>query len=176
MSQGSILISIAPSSNRDADMAGFEVELQTSPIDGLDILFGAAYNDADIELDGRESRPVQSPEWNINALVRYQWAMANGKVAIQVDSDYRSEQLFALSGLNSVNQGGYTVTNASLSYATEDEKWLFSLFVDNIFDEEYRVQQFDLTGNLFEGDGVMGLIEEYYGRPQWWGFSATVNF
>ena len=80
-------------------------------------------------------RPVQSPEWNINALVRYQWAMANGKVAIQVDSDYRSEQLFALSGLNSVNQGGYTVTNASLSYATEDEKWLFSLFVDNIFDD-----------------------------------------
>lgn len=166
----------ALTSNRDADMAGFEVELQTSPVDGLDILFGAAYNDADIELDGRESRPVQSPEWNINALVRYQWAMANGKVAIQVDSDYRSEQLFALSGLNSVNQGGYTVTNASLSYATDDEKWLFSLFVDNIFDEEYRVQQFDLTGNLFEGDGVMGLIEEYYGRPQWWGFSATVNF
>lgn len=166
----------ALTSNRDAEMSGFEVELQTSPVDGLDILFGAAYNDADIELDGRESRPVQSPEWNINALVRYQWDMANGKVAVQLDSDYRSEQLFALSGLNSVNQGGYTVTNASVSYATEDEKWLFSLFVDNIFDEEYRVQQFDLTGNLFEGDGVMGLIEEYYGRPQWWGFSATVNF
>lgn len=166
----------ALTSNRDADMSGFEIELQTSPVDGLDILFGAAYNDADVDLDGRESRPVQSPEWNINALVRYQWAMANGNVAIQLDSDYRSEQLFALSGLNSVNQGGYTVTNASVSYATEDEKWLFSLFVDNIFDEEYRVQQFDLTGNLFEGDGVMGLIEEYYGRPQWWGFSATVNF
>ena len=166
----------AITSNRPAEMTGFEIELQSSPVGGLDLLLGVGYNDADVELDGRISRPVQSPEWNYSGLIRYQWGVGQGDIAIQGDFDYRSAQLFALSGNNAVNQGSYTVANALLSYLSGDDRWEVSLFVNNVFDEEYRVQQFDLSGNLFVGDGVLGLIEEYYGRPRWAGVSLTFNF
>jgi len=166
----------AITSNRDAEMTGFELELQASPVDGLDILFGVGYNDADIQFEGRVSRPVQSPEWNHSGLIRYEWSVGNGSMAIQGDYDYRSGQLFALSGFNTVNQGSYTVANASLGYLSDGNRWEVMLFVNNLLDEEYRVQQFDLSGNLFVGDGVLGLVEEYYGRPRWAGLSLSFNF
>ena len=167
----------ALTTNRSAEMAGFELELQASPTDGLDILLGFAYNDAEIQMTGRKTRPVQSPEVNVSGMIRYQWSMDMGMMAIQADADYRSKQLFALGGTNTVNQGGYAVANARMSFTTSDEKWEAALYVNNLFDKDYRVQQFDLSGNLLiEPDGVMGLVEEYYGRPRWIGGSISYNF
>jgi iron complex outermembrane receptor protein len=59
----------------------------------------------------------------------------------------------------------------SVSYATEDRKWLARAFVDNVTDEEYLVQTFDLSGLA-----NFGMTEQYYGRPQWWGVSLQYNF
>lgn len=168
----------AITTNRDAEMWGIDMELQASPMEGLDLLLGMAYNDAEIDLDGRTSRPVQSPKWNISGLVRYSWPMFGGTVAIQADADYRSKQLFSLTGLPTVEQDGYAVANARLSYRTQDDKWEAALFVNNLFDNEYRVQQFDLSGDFFDpvNPGVMGLVEEYYGRPRWIGGSVSYRF
>ena len=163
--------------NRDAEMAGFELELQASPTDGLDILFGLAYNDAEVDMGGRKTRPVQSPKWNANGMIRYQWPMANGTMAIQGDIDYRSGTLFSLTGADTVNQGGYEVANARLSYTTSDDKWEAAVYVNNLLDEEYRVSQFDLSGNvLIDAGGVLSLVEQYYGRPRWVGGSISYNF
>ncbi len=169
----------ALTSNQPAEMYGFEVELQASPSDGLDILFGAAYNHAEITFpSGFKTRPVQSPKWNISGLLRYQWPMLNGTMAIQGDVDYRSRTLFALSGNNNTSSmPGYAVANARLSYTTSDEKWEAAVFVNNLFDKEYRVQQFDISGDpLFFADGFLGLVEEYYGKPRWVGGSISYNF
>ena len=170
----------ALTSNLPAEMHGFEVEVQATPIDGLDILFGAAYNDAEISLaSGGKSRPVQSPKWNISGLVRYQWPMMNGNMAVQGDFDYRSGTLFNLSGnSNTGAMGGYSVFNTRLSYTTGDEKWSVAVFANNVFDREYRVQQFDITGDPFLGDpaAFLGMVEEYYGRPRWIGGSISYNF
>ena len=59
----------------------------------------------------------------------------------------------------------------SLSYTTQDRKWLARAFVDNVGDTEYLVQTFDLSGL-----NVFGLTEQYYGRPQWWGVSLQYSF
>jgi iron complex outermembrane receptor protein len=160
-------------------MHGFEAEIQATPVDNLDLLLGVAYNDAEISLGGgATSRPVQSPKWNISGLVRYQWPMMNGNMAIQGDFDYRSGTIFNLSdNPNTGSIGGYTVVNTRLSYTTADEKWDVAVFANNIFDREYRVQQFDITGDpLFFADGFLGLVEEYYGRPRWIGGSISYNF
>jgi len=163
--------------NRDAEMAGFDLELQMSPTDRLDILFGLAYNDAELDMGGRKSRPVQSPKWNANGMIRYQWPMANGTMAIQGDIDYRSGTLFSLTGADTVSQGGYEVANARMSYTTSDEKWEAAVYVNNLLDKEYRVSQFDLSGNvLFDAGGVLSLVEQYYGRPRWVGGSISYNF
>lgn len=159
--------------NSDAEAQGFELELQASPADGWDILLGAAYSDIDVDLpDGRTSRPVQSPEWNLNAMVRYEWEVAQGgRVALQADSMYRSEHVFAMTGAETVESDGYTVSNVSLTYMAPGDQWQVSAFVENVTDEEYLVQTFDLSG-----PDVMQFTEQYYGRPQWWGVSFKYNW
>ncbi len=157
--------------NTDATSQGAELELQASPVDGLDILLGAAYIDIDVELPGGDVPSVMSPEWNLNAMVRYEWPMFGGYVAAQADAVYIDDVIFALTGLETVQQDGYTVANVSLSYATEDRKWLVTAFVDNVGDEEYKVQTFDLSG-----PDVFGMTEQYYGTPRWWGVSLQYNF
>ncbi len=159
--------------NSNAEAQGFELELQASPADGWDILLGAAYSDIDVDLpDGRTSRPVQSPEWNLNAMVRYEWEVAQGgRVALQADSMYRSEHVFAMTGAETVESDGYTVSNVSLTYSSPGDQWQVSAFVENVTDEEYLVQTFDLSG-----PDVMQFTEQYYGRPQWWGVSFKYNW
>jgi iron complex outermembrane receptor protein len=158
--------------NSDAESQGAELELTSSPIDGLDILLGAAYNDVDVDLPGGGTSPsVVSPEWNLNAMIRYEWPMFGGYVALQGDTVFVDDRVIALTGLEPSAADSYTVSNVSVSYATEDRKWLARAFVDNVTDEEYLVQTFDLSGLA-----NFGMTEQYYGRPQWWGVSLQYNF
>jgi iron complex outermembrane receptor protein len=158
--------------NTDAESKGAELELTTSPIDGLDILLGAAYNDIDVDLPGGGTSPsVVAPEWNLNAMIRYEWPMFGGYVAVQGDTVFVDNRVFALTGLEPSAASSYTLSNVSVSYATEDRKWLLRAFVDNVTDEEYLVQTFDLSG-----PDNFGMTEQYYGKPQWWGVSLQYSF
>ncbi len=153
--------------NAQAESRGFEIELQASPTDNLSILFGAAYNDVDVKLGPGipETTSVQSPEWNFNGLVRYDAPMPNGgSLGMQMDFQYRSELFFALTGLETVREDGYSVFNAAVSYTTPNDRWSATFFIENLTDEEYLVQTFDLSGL-----DVFGLTEQYYGRPRWAG-------
>ncbi|MCZ6828443.1 MAG: TonB-dependent receptor [Gammaproteobacteria bacterium] len=157
--------------NTDAESTGFELELMSSPVDGLDILLGVAYNDIEVDLPGGKVPSVQSPEWNLNALLRYEWPMLGGSMAAQGDVVYRDEHFFALTGLETVEEDGYHLANVSLTYTTENENWQLMGFVNNVTDEEYIVQTFDLSGL-----DVFGFTEQYYGRPRWWGVSLKYSF
>jgi iron complex outermembrane receptor protein len=157
--------------NTDAESSGFELELMSSPIDGLDILLGAAYNDIEVDLPGGKVPSVQSPEWNLNGLLRYEWSMLGGLVAAQGDVVWRDEHFFALTGAETVEEDGYHLANVSLTYTTENEHWQLMGFVNNVTDEEYLVQTFDLSST-----DVFGMTEQYYGRPRWWGLSLKYSF
>jgi len=158
--------------NADAESQGFELEYQVSPTENWDILLGAAYNDIEIDLGGGvKATSVQSPEWNLNGLIRYEWPMASGGLALQADAVYRSEHFFALTALPNQTEDGYTLANVIATYTAESGAWAVSAFVNNVTDEEYIVQTFDLsTTDLF------GMTEQYYGRPRWWGVSFRYNW
>lgn len=160
-------------SNADADSSGGELELQVSPTDGLDIIFGAAYNDIDVDLEGatRTTTSVQSPQWNLNALLRYEFALFDGMLALQYDAQYRSEHYFSLTQLETVTENGYTISNAAVTWTSGDETWSVMGYVHNLTDEEYLVQTFDLSG-----PNVFGMVEQYYGRPRWGGVTLSYNF
>ena len=158
--------------NADADSEGYELELQVSPGEGWDILVGVAYNDIEVDVGGGvHTTSVQSPEWNVNALVRYEWALDNGGVAIQADTNYRSEHTFSLAGMPVNSEDGYSISNVALTYRPVSEKWALSAFVENVADKEYIVQTFDLST-----DALFGMTEQYYGRPRWWGVSVRYNW
>jgi iron complex outermembrane receptor protein len=159
--------------NADADSYGAELEVQVAPIEGLDIIFGAAYNDIEVDLGGGapKTSSVQSPEWNLNALVRYEFPLMNGTFALQWDAQYRSEHYFSLTGAETVTENGYTLHNAAASWTSGDSAWTVTAFVQNLSDEEYLVQTFDLSG-----PNVFGMVEQYYGRPRWSGVSLQYSF
>jgi iron complex outermembrane receptor protein len=158
-------------SNAEAESIGFELELQAAPTEGLDLILGVAYNDIDVDLNGFDTTSVQSPKWNLNALVRYELPLAQGKLALQGDVQYRSKHYFALTLLETVEENGYAVANASVSYTSANERWNINAFVHNLTDEEYLVQTFDLSG-----PDVFGMVEQYFGRPRWAGVSLSLNF
>ena len=158
--------------NSDAESIGFEIDMQASPIDGLDFLFGAAYLDNEVSPPGGiDTVSVQSPKWNVNGLLRYSWPAFTGRLAIQGDFQYRSEHYFAITRLEPVTEDGYAIANARLSWTDESERWTAAIFVDNITDEEYIVQAFDLSG-----PNILGMTEHYFGRPRWIGGSVRFQF
>jgi iron complex outermembrane receptor protein len=160
-------------SNTDAESTGGELELITSPIDGMDILLGAAYNDIDVDQPGGGTlTSVQSPEWNLNGMIRYEWPMFGGYVALQADTVFVDDRIFAFTNDPPSDGDSYWLSNVSVSYATEDRDWLLRVYVDNVTDEEYLVQTFDLSPAVEN----FGMTEQYYGRPMWWGVSLQYSF
>lgn len=158
--------------NADAESYGAELELQANPVDGLDLILGVAYNDIEVDFGGGapKTTSVQSPKWNINGLVRYQWPALGGTLAAQLDMLHRSKHYFSLTGLPTVEENGYVLINASLMYAAGD-RWSLTAFVQNLGDEQHLVQTFDLSG-----PNVFGMVEQYYNRPRWWGVSLAMYF
>ena len=155
----------------DAESIGFETELFLTPAEGLDVAFGLSYNDINVTLaDGSKTTSIQSPKWNVNGLVRYEWPAFNGgSMTIQGDIHYRSKHYHSVTRADAVTQDGYHIANARLSYTSADGKWEAAVFAENITDENYVVQSFDIAA-------VLGWIEEYYGRPRWVGGSVSYHF
>ena len=180
--------------NAQAENKGFELELDVAPVEGLDLRLGVAHIDADVTdvpgltvdvstpagdynaiLPGATVTPVQTPDWQVTSLIRYEFAVGGGRLALQADAAYRSKHFFALTGFPASTENGYTVTDASVTWFAESEKWSARLYGTNLTDEEYLVQTFDLSGNVDNG-GLFGLIEQYYGRPRMWGLDFTYTF
>ena len=142
-----------------------------SPIEGLDLLLGASYNDISVKLPGGEVPSVQSPKWIFNAMARYEFDIGYGKLAFQADGIYRDKHYFALTGIETVEEDGYALANVSVSWTDPEENWQVSAFIDNVTDEEYLLQTFDLSG-----PAVFGMTEQYFGKPRWWGISARYQW
>jgi iron complex outermembrane receptor protein len=159
--------------NYDSTVVGGELELITSPMDGLDIMLSGAYIDAqvdDVEVAPGifdDTEPSYVPPVQLSALVRYAWPMFGGEMAIQTDASYADNTYYTLRNYDSHEMDDYTLVNARVSYSIND--WELAAFVHNVTDEENEVMGFDIS--LF-----CGCSEIAVGEPQWWGFSARRNF
>lgn len=155
--------------NADAEMFGAEIELQSSPAEGLDLQFGLSYLDATAEdipfraSPGVQDRtPVSAPEWTVNALIRYEWPAFGGSLAVQAWGNYQSETFFDILNHPVSKENGYTVVNFRTSYLSADDSWELYAFLNNAFDEEYKTYTFDFTIPF-------GFNQQAFGPPSWWG-------
>jgi iron complex outermembrane receptor protein len=160
--------------NADADTYGWELDMQANPFEGFDLQFGVGFIDPDIPdvdlgigLGPQETEPVQAPHWTLSGLARYEWPMMSGDAAVQMDFRHRSKHYFSLTKFEPSTEDGYIVANARASYAQGN--WEAALFVNNFTDEEYLVQTFDLGF-------VLGMTEQYYGTPRWFGGSVSYSW
>ncbi len=167
--------------NTNATVKGAEIEVEASPLKGLDIIAGIAYIDNVVKDAFRQPndelldrRAIMTPEWNANALVRYEWELMNGYMAVQFDTTFLSDHFFQLKNSPVGRQSSYILSNARVSYTNVKDTWTISVFVNNLADKEYRAMAFDLSGTPAQAG--FGLTESYYGMPRWWGVSLKYKF
>jgi iron complex outermembrane receptor protein len=157
----------------DAEVKGFEIDLQATPVEGLDIAFGVGYLDAkitdpfvpEVQPDGR---PAMSPKWNLNGRARYTFA-DNGSTAwfVQADFNYQDDVFFDIYETPFLREESYWLFNASLGINASDGRWRASVWGRNLGNTDYRIGGF--TG------GVAGPVH-MFGEPRTYGVSLAYNF
>ncbi|MBN7795577.1 TonB-dependent receptor [Parahaliea mediterranea] len=164
--------------NADAETYGAELELTTSPIDGLDLMFNAAYFDATVKdiplrfgspLPPRDVKPTYAPELQATALARYAWDMFGGTMALQGDLSYSDEFYYNLRNFDADKFDSYTMVNAQLSWQSPSAAWTTTLAVRNITDERAGVQGFDLAT-------LCGCNEVSYRAPRFYSVGLRYEF
>ena len=164
--------------NADANNVGAEMELQTSPIDGLDALLSFSWFDATVENvplrinspnPPRDVNPTYAPEFQATGLLRYQWPMFNGNMAVQGDFSYSDSYYYNLRNFDADKFDSYVLVNARLGWTSQDEHWEASFQVHNLTDAKAGIQGFDLAT-------LCGCNEISFRPPRWYGFSLRYNY
>jgi iron complex outermembrane receptor protein len=162
--------------NADAEMFGAEIELQSSPMEGLDLQFGLSYLDATVEdiplraSPGVQDRdPVAAPEWTANGLIRYEWPAFGGSWSVMAWAYYQSETFYDILNHPVSREDGYTVVNFRTAFVPANENLEFYAFVNNAFEEEYLRYTFDFTIPF-------GFNQQSFGPPRWWGAGFRYNW
>jgi len=159
----------------DANIKGAEFEFTAAPATGLRIQLGVGLLDTEIisntfinnvPLKGNEL--PKAPSWNVNGLIRYDLPMKvfGGTFGLQADFKAQAEEWTSPEGNREERQDGYEVVNFRALWRSESGRYEGAVFVDNAFDEEYWVfnfQSFDYTDAIFA-------------RPRWVGALFTVRF
>ena len=163
--------------NNDANYKGIELDVQSSPIDGLDLIVNASLIDPEIEnlavASGvnRDVKPSFTPTAQIGLLGRYEFQqdVFNGRIAVQVDGNYASSAYHNIRNYESQKMKGYWLGNVRASWNSNDGLWETQAFIKNIGDTRYKITGFDLST-------LCGCSEEAYGKPFWWGIRVRRNF
>jgi len=164
--------------NADAENIGLELEVQTSPADGWDLLLSAAWFDATVKdvlfsagspLPPQDVDPTYAPELQVTGLVRYEWEALNGKMNIRGDVSYSDEFFYNLRNFDADKFDAYTVVNIGLGWASENGDWQIDLKINNVTDERVGIQGFDLAT-------LCGCNEVSYQPPTWYGISLKRSF
>jgi iron complex outermembrane receptor protein len=164
--------------NADAENYGAELQLQTTPIDGLDLSLGIAWIDAttkdvplrfDSPLPPRDVQPTYTPEWQASAMVRYAWSALGGLMSVRADAAYSDEYYYNLRNFSADKYDSYVLVNLGVGWATQDNAWQVSLDARNVTDEKAGLQGYDLAS-------LCGCNEVSYRPPRWYGVSLKRSF
>ncbi len=164
--------------NADAENVGVELEVQTSPADGWDLLLSAAWFDATVKdvlfnagstLPPQDVDPTYAPEFQITGLVRYEWEALNGRMNIRGDVSYSDEFFYNLRNFDADKFDAYTVLNLGVGWLSENGDWQFDFKINNVTDERVGIQGFDLAT-------LCGCNEVSYQPPTWYGISLKRSF
>jgi iron complex outermembrane receptor protein len=159
--------------NRDARVNGIEAELAVEPIEGLRLGANVSILDSKLKAvriqDGslRDRRLPQAPSFSGSAQASYQFAVGKGRATIGGDIQYASASCFTTLCSPVDQEPAYTVVNGHIGY--DIGRLTLGFFVNNIFNEKYRVYGVD---NAFTG----GFVDSIYAKPRTFSISATVRF
>ena len=117
----------------------------------------------------------RAPEWSVNGMARYEWPtwFANtgfaGNFALHGDFNWRDDQNMLLSNASIGEQESYAIFNARASYTGADQRWEAAFLVENITDEFYCTQIFDVGADF-------NSRQCFFNRPRWYSVTLRFNF
>jgi iron complex outermembrane recepter protein len=178
--QVQVLVGVQPltANAGGAEIKGFELELQSVPVEDLQINAGVGYTDAQYTaLDptvlatgvALDSKFAQVPEWTGNFGIAYTLDVGLGRITPRVGFTYRSEAYMNAVNTPSLLQDAYTLINASVAYETPGERWRFTLFGQNLSDETY------INGGFADLQD-QGYAEVAIGRPLEFGLTVDYRY
>jgi len=162
-----------------ARIKGFELELTAIPLDNLNIEIGVGYLDAKyLSIDPAavatgltlQKKLINTPSWSLNASASYALDFFGlGTLTPRADWSYKSD--YANDAFNEplLNQSGYSLFNASITFEDYDENWQFVFSGKNLTNQRYKIAGFaDLI--------TQSIAEASFGRPVEWAFTVKRHF
>ncbi|MEZ5501023.1 MAG: TonB-dependent receptor [Steroidobacteraceae bacterium] len=163
--------------NQDADNFGGELELQTTPVDGLDLGIGisaydATVKDVPLRVGGpisRDVNPTYAPELQASGFARYSWPALNGTMAVRGKFQYSDKYYYNLRNFSADQYPSYTTLGAGINWTSASEAFDVGFSIENITDERVGIMGFDLAT-------LCGCNEVSYRPPRTYGLSLRINF
>jgi iron complex outermembrane receptor protein len=166
----------------EAETKGAEVEFVMAPTSTIKLQAGISYLDAKFtRLDADDLAglvaPISidndlpnAPEWTANFGIRWSSDVGQiGRITFRGDYSWRDDMYKDAINTPEVKQSAHGILYAAAEFASNDARWTFSLFGDNLTDERYIV-----AGGSNKPD--FGLAYATYARPRTWGLSARYRF
>ncbi len=150
---------------------GAEAEISYEVTDGFRLyggigLLDARFTDYPNAMSGTDESGNWQPfasKFSANLSAEYKRSVSEG-VDLVARADYNWRSAFFWDTANQIREPGYGIVNARIGIETG--RWAFSVFAQNLFDQEYRVRAAVYSG------GVKAIP----GTPQTFGVLARVSF
>ena len=164
--------------NSDSDNYGAEFQIQTSPADGWDLMFGISAFNATVKdvplrinspLPTRDVKPNYAPELQAMGMARYSWGALNGNMSLMANASYSDKYYYNLRNFDADQFDSYTEVNLRWSWTDPELHWEISAMVNNLTDERIGIQGFDLST-------LCGCNEISFKPPRWYGVSVRYSF
>ena len=142
--------------NADARTYGAELEMQSNPMEGLDLIFSGSVFNSKVKdvpfrvgtaasIIRRDVKPNYSPELQITGLARYSWPVSNGNMAVQASASYSDSFFYNLRNFSADQFDSYVMVDARMGWDASDDRWGVALRINNLTDTRAGVQGFDLA-------------------------------
>ena len=175
--------------NGDAEILGGEAELRVRPVPGLLISASGGWLDSEFgdfkvtktvlsrrgtlrphTFDYEGNVLVGAPEWNFAGFAEFEVPLFGwGSLVPRWDLNFRSNAYFDPQMLDPISQDGYWIHNARIAYQTPNDRLELAFWVSNLFEEEYKVDVFDLSREN-------NTILEVWGEPRTYGVTLSLNW
>ncbi len=162
--------------NLPAKIKGIEADITSRPIPGLTLQLSGALQDSEVKgvllpdaTTLKTSNLPQAPGFAGNALIRYEFDTAIGSVSLQADALYTGKFCFTVLCAPVEREKAYHVENARIGLTPAGTNLDLAVFVNNVFERQYRVYAFDAST-------FWGYTTGVYAKPRTWGVTATYHF
>lgn len=147
----------------DAEVKGAELELNLlPPVEGLSVNVSYAYLDATFEeffappgfttatgvdIDQRAGNRLRNaPEHSVSILGRYESILSGGnRLTYTLDWRYQDTSFQDPDNSPLAAIDAFSLLDARVSFLSADAQWEFSLWVENLLDEDYFIHNFPAT-------------------------------